>query len=362
VLLKNDNNTLPLDMNKIKSIAVIGPNAADIHLGGYSWETPREGISILDGIKQKVGKKVEIKYAEGCRITEGTPLWKKYEVIAANPLKNAELIKEAVQVAKTCDVVILAIGGNEATCREAWAKDHLGDRNSLDLLGQQNDLVKAIVELGKTTVAILINGRPLTINYVAENIPAIIEGWYLGQETGTAVAGAIFGEFSPGGKLPVTFPRSVGDLPVYYYSKPAVVQDYLFDERKPLYPFGFGLSYTKFSIEKVAVSPQIIKPSGKTEVHCYVTNNGTMEGDEVVQLYIRDEVSSVTRPMKELKDFKRITLKPGETKPVIFELGPEKLSFINRNMEKVVEPGDFDIMVGANSMNLTTVKLKVVEK
>jgi beta-glucosidase len=360
-LLKNDGNLLPLDRTKIKRLAVIGPNAADVHLGGYSWE-PREGVSVLEGIKSKAGKSIEIRYAEGCRITENIPSWFQDEVKPADPAVNARLIREAVKTVKSCDAVLLCIGENESTCREAWAKNHLGDRNTLDLPGQQNELVHAIVETGVPVVVLLFNGRPLSINYVAEHVPAILEGWYLGQEGGTAVADVLFGEVNPGGKLPITFPRSAGHLPVYYYQKPTVGVDYLFDTREPLFPFGWGLSYTAFRYDNLRVSPETIGPAGKATVSVDVSNTGKVTGDEVVQLYIRDLVGSVTRPVKELKGFERITLKPGEKRTVTFEITPEKLSFYTNRMEWAVEPGEFSLMVGGNSRDVQTVKLEVAER
>jgi beta-glucosidase len=223
-------------------------------------------------------------------------------------------------------------------------------------------LVQAIVETGTPTVVVLINGRPLTINDIAEHVPAILEGWYLGQETGTAVADVLFGDVNPGGKLPITFPRSVGQLPVYYYQKPSAKRGYLFASTEPLFPFGHGLSFTTFAYSNLELAPQEIGVGGKAMVSVDVTNTGKMAGDEVVQLYIRDPISSVTRPVKELKGFCRITLKPGETRTVTFAITPDKLSFLDAHMERVVEPGLFDIMVGSSSAQLDTVALQVVEK
>jgi len=361
VLLKNEGNLLPLDMKKVRSLAVIGPNAAGIHLGGYSWE-PREGTGVLEGIRAKVGGRIDVRYALGCRITENEPLWFADESVLANPEKNRELIREAVRVAETSDVAVLVIGGNEATCREGWSTTHLGDRNSIELLGQQNDLVRAVVETGTPTVVILINGRPLAIIDVDCLVPSILECWYLGQETGTAVADILFGDSCPGGKLPITFPRSTGHIPAYYNHKPSINQDYLFESAEPLYPFGYGLSYTTFSYDNLSVSPSVIGQGGRTTVRVNVMNTGKVTGDEVVQLYIRDEVSSVTRPVEELKGFQRVTLKPGETKMVAFTVTPAELSFLNEAMERVVEPGEFSVMVGTNSRDLDTVKLVVEER
>ncbi len=251
------------------------------------------------------------------------------------------------------------MGGNEETSREAW-DEHLGDRESLELFGMQNELAKEILKTGKPVVVLLLNGRPLTINYIAENVPAILEGWYLGQETGTAVADVLFGKVNPGGKLPITFPRSVGQIPCYYNKKPSqVVYSYAFADSSPLYPFGFGLSYTSFEYKNLKLANESIEADQETEVTVEVSNTGDVSGDEVVQMYIRDKLSSVTRPVKELKGFKRITLEPGETKTVTLSITPEKLQFYDINMERVVEPGEFEIMVGTNSVDFITAPLYV---
>ncbi|MEK7727141.1 MAG: glycoside hydrolase family 3 C-terminal domain-containing protein, partial [candidate division KSB1 bacterium] len=251
ILLKNDKQLLPLDRAKIKTLAVIGPNAEKLHLGGYS-DNPGRGVSILEGIKTKVGNGVNVLFAEGCKITESEPDWYADKVIPPDPARNAKRIAEAVKVAQHAEEVLLVLGDNEQTSREAWADNHLGDRDDLDLVGQQNDLAKTIVALGKPTIVFLINGRPLTINYIAEYVPAILEGWYLGQETGTAVADVLFGDYNPSGKLPVTFPRSVGQVPAFYNHKPSAKRGYLFADKSPLFPFGFGLSYTTFGIAMCA--------------------------------------------------------------------------------------------------------------
>jgi len=361
ILLKNQNNLLPLDKAKYKHIAVIGPNAAELHLGGYS-NNPGRGVSILQGIRDKVGSGSEVLYSLGCKITESDPDWNADKVVLGDPALNAKRIQEAVKVARKADVVILVIGGNEQTSREAWAVEHPGDRDSLDLLGNQDDLVKAILATGKPVVVFLVHGRPNSINYVAENVPAILDGWYLGQEGGAAAADVIFGDFNPGGKLPITVPRSVGQLPDYYYQKPTAKREYLGSTTEPLFPFGWGLSYSTFNYKNAKVSPESIGPEGDTKVAVDVTNTGKVQGDEVVQLYIRDEVSSVTRPVKELRGFRRVTLAPGETKTVEFSLGFSELAFLNRDMHRVVEPGSFKIMVGGNSRELIETKLNVVEK
>src|SRR5262245_59366711 len=346
-LLKNEGGLLPLDRGKLKSIAIIGPNAASVHLGGYS-DVPGRGVSILEGVRNKVGEQIKVNYAEGCKITKEGGNWWADSSQLSDPESDAKLIAEAVEVAKASDAVILAVGGNEDTNKEGWADNHLGDRDSLDLVGRQNDLVKAVLETGKPTVVMLINSGPLSINYVAEKVPAILEGFYLGQETGVAVADVLFGDYNPSGKLPISFPRSVGQLPIYYNQKPTARRGYLFTSKEPLFPFGYGLSYTTFAYSNLKLSQEKIDPGEKTTASVIVTNTGKVKGDEIVQLYIRDRVSSVTRPVKELKGFERITLAPGESKTVNFAITPEKLSFLNLNMNRVVEPGWFDIMVGTS--------------
>ncbi|HET8783738.1 MAG TPA: glycoside hydrolase family 3 N-terminal domain-containing protein, partial [Pyrinomonadaceae bacterium] len=244
-LLKNQNNLLPLNLSALKSIAVIGPNAAQVHLGGYSDE-PGRGVSVLQGIKDKVGDKVKVTYAEGCKITKEGGNWFADSSRLSDPAEDQKLIAEAVNVAKTADVALLVLGGNEDTNKEGWADNHLGDRDRLELVGRQNDLVKAVLATGKPVVVLLINSGPLSINYIAENVPAILEGFYLGQETGVGVADVLFGDYNPAGKLTISFPRSVGQLPLYYNRKPTARRGYLFANKEPLFPFGFGLSYTTF--------------------------------------------------------------------------------------------------------------------
>jgi beta-glucosidase len=315
----------------------------------------------LQGIKNKVGSGAEVLYAEGCKITETLPDWDADNVVLGDPALNAKRIEEAAKIAASADLIILALGGNEQTSREAWATNHKGDRDSLDLLGNQDDLARAMVATGKPVVVFLQHGRPNSINYVAEHVPAIVEGWYLGQEGGTAVADVLFGDYNPAGKLPITVPRSVGQLPDYYYYKPSAKREYLGSTIEPLFPFGWGLSYSTFKYSQPRVSPTSVGAQGHSTVSVEVTNTSSVRGEEVTQMYIRQEVSSVTRPIKELRGFHRITLNPGESKTVEFTLGPDELSFINREMNRVVEPGDFTIMVGGNSRELVETKLTVTE-
>jgi beta-glucosidase len=362
VLLKNEKNLLPLDLSRLKTIAVIGPNAEGVHLGGYSRD-PVHGISILQGIRDRVGSKANVVYAEGCKITDAKPFWHGWfidNVKLIDSSTQTESVKAAAELARKADVAILVVGENESTNREAWSEQHLGDRDSLDLLGAQNDLVKAVVETGTPTVVFLINGRPLSINYISEHVPAILEGWYLGEEGGTATASVLFGDVNPGGKLPITFPHSVGDLPDFYNHKPSANRTYAFSTRKPLYPFGYGLSYTTFQFANLRVEPSQIGLGGTARASVDITNTGSREGDEVPQLYIHQKIASVTRPVMQLKGFQRVTLKPGEKKTVEFTITPEMLSMLNVDMHEVVEPGVFEIMVGPSSDQTSTVPLSVV--
>ena len=361
VLLKNDGNLLPLDLTKLKTIAVVGPNAADVHLGGYARD-PGRGVSILDGIRERAGTAAKVVYSEGSRITEGKQGWSGwYESQVKQPDAESQLkrIHDAVEVVRGADVAIVVVGENESTNREAWAENHLGDRDSLDLIGYQDQLIRAVVETGKPTAVFLINGRPLSIDYAAEHVPAILEGWYLGQEGGTAAARVLFGDVNPGGKLPIGFPRSVGQLPDYYNHKPTMNRSYLFTSRKPLFAFGWGLSYTTFKFDNLRLEPAQIGAAGQTTASVDVTNTGSREGDEVAQLYIHQRVASVTRPVMQLRGFERIGLKPGEKKTVHFKIGPRELQMLNRDMHWVVEPGEFDIMVGPSSAQTSGVQLIV---
>jgi beta-glucosidase len=272
---------------------------------------------------------------------------------------NRKLIAEAVETAKNADQIILTLGDTEQTSREGWAESHLGDRSSLDLVGEQQELFDALKATGKPIAVVLINGRPPSIVKIATEANAIIEGWYLGEQGGNALADVLFGDINPGGKLPVTFPRNVGQLPFYYNHKPTARRGYLFDEKAPLYPFGFGLSYSTFELGAPTLSSTTIAANGTVVVTVPVKNTSNRAGDETVQIYVRDKVSSVTRSVKDLKAFKRVTLAAGESKNVIFTLTPETFQMWNDKMQRVVEPGEFDIMAGPDSANLKTVTLTV---
>jgi beta-glucosidase len=360
ILLKND-GTLPLALPQggaKPTIAVIGPNAAVARLGGY-YGIPRHKVSPLEGIRALVGNKANIVTAQGVVITKDDDWWQD-KVELGDPAENARLIAQAVETAKNADTILLFIGDTEQTSREGWAKSHLGDRAALDLVGQQNDLFNALKALGKPIVAVLVNGRPPSYPTVAAGANAILETWYGGQEQGHAIADALFGRVNPGGKLPVTVARDVGQVPVFYNSKPSARRGYLFSDVTPLYPFGYGLSYTTFDIGAPVLASATVKAGEGVGVTVPVTNTGKLAGDEVVQVYLRDDVSSVTRPVAELAAFERVTLQPGETKQVSLTIRPESLALWNREMKRVVEPGTFTISAGPNSRDLKSTTLTVV--
>ena len=361
VLLKNEGGLLPLDRGKVKTIAVIGPNAKGLHLGGYSRD-PGRGVDVLSGITARAGAGISVVFAEGVRITEHDADWSGDKVVLGDAAQNRARIQQAIKVARQADAIVLAIGTNESVSREAWADNHLGDVADVSLMSNQEDLVQAMLDTGKPVIALLINGRPLALPLVAARVPAIVEAWYPGQEGGTAIGEVLFGDVNPGGKLPVTFPRHSGQLPVYYNRRPTSFRSHLDLTREPLWTFGFGLSYTAFRLDELKVASPMIGPGGRTDVTVRITNSGSRAGDEVVQLYIRDQVSSVTRPVKELRGFARVTLKPGESKTVSFALGPEELSMIDRRMQRVVEPGRFDIMVGTSATPALMATLDVVAR
>ena len=466
-LLKNNNNLLPLS-KKIKTIAVIGPNANEVRLGDYS---PHQatGITVLDGIKQVVGKNTKVLYDEGVPLIvkgqiipssalltpdkkhhglkgeyyngqeftgkplltridpqldfewpwspgpgvpddhfcirwtgylkpaksfdgwlglssdDGIRMWVDGQKVIDNWEKGATNIvrypmnfkagKEykiriemweggyqarthlswnikkvnfgpAIALAKKADVAVVVLGESNDLVGENR------DAATLNLQGKQRDLIQAIERTGTPVVCVLLNGRPLSINWIDQHIPAIVEAWFPGEAGGRAVADVLFGDYNPAGRLPVTFPKSVGQLPIYYNQKPSAIHRYITESSEPLYPFGYGLSYTTFAYSNLKVSPDTIKTNGKVTVSVDVKNTGKRNGQDVVQLYLRDVYSSVTTPRKNLKGFERVSLKAGETKTVTFELTYDELSLWNRQMKNVVEPGDFVVMVGPNSAEL----------
>jgi len=350
VLLKNKNNLLPLKKS-LSRIAVLGPlaNSKDDPLGPWSAQgKPEDVVTVVEGLKNKLGSKVEILFEEGCKV-DGS---------------SQDGFGKAIEAAQKSEVVILCIGESRNMSAEARSRAYL------DLPGVQETFVKEIYKTGKPIVVVLMNGRPLTINWISENIPSILETWYLGIQSGNAVADVLFGDYNPSGKLPVTFPRYVGQIPIYYNHKNTgrpydpknhYTSYYLDLENTPLYPFGFGLSYTTFDYSNLSLNKNKIKKDESLKVSVDVKNSGSMDGEEVVQLYIRDLVGSVTRPVKELKDFTKIFLKAGESKRVKFTITPEKLKFYDINMNFVVEPGDFKVFVGTNSVDVKEASFSVVD-
>ncbi|MFH6948029.1 glycoside hydrolase family 3 N-terminal domain-containing protein [Flavobacterium sp. FlaQc-51] len=476
ILLKNDNNILPLKKD-IQTIAVIGPNADASRLGGYTVKN-KVGTTVLEGIKQVAGAKTNVLYEEGVslivkgqiipskflftpdgsqnglkgeyfnnRNVEGNPVltridnqlefdwpwspgdgvtdddfsirwtgyiqseksfdgwlglssddgirmwvddqlvidnWTKGATSMVTTPKNIEAGKKykvriemweggwgarahlrwnlekvnfqpAIDIAKKADVAIVVLGESNELVEENR------DVASLDLHGMQQELIEAIQKTGTPVVCVLLNGRPLSTNWISENIPALIEGWFPGEAGGRAVADVLFGDYNPGGRLPITVPKSVGQLPIYYNQKPSAIHKYVSESENPLYTFGYGLSYTTFEYSNLAISAKEIKTDGELKVSIDVKNTGKFDGDEVVQLYINDVYSSVTTPRKTLKGFKRLFIKKGETKKVEFTLTPDELSLWNREMKRVVEPGDFEVMVGGNSVDLQKTNFKVLQ-
>jgi beta-glucosidase len=334
VLLKNDQNLLPLNKN-VKSIAVIGPNADDQRqqLGDY---TPRRIIqtvvTMLAGVKAKVPN-AKVTYVQGCDWLDREP----------------NTIAEAVKAAREADVAIVVLG--ERHMGSPRGTDGEGrDSASLELTGRQEELLEAVVAAGKPTVLVLSNGRPLAIRWAAEHVPAIVEAWNSGERGGQAVADVLFGDTNPSGRLAITFPRHAGQLPMYYNYMPSKRgHSYVDMPITPLWEFGYGLSYTKYEYANLTLSAKEIGTRGSIEVSADVSNTGSVAGQEVVQLYVRDVVSSVTRPVKELKGFQKVALQPGEKKTVKFTLTPEELAFYDQNMLRIVEPGVFNVMVGSSS-------------
>jgi beta-glucosidase len=338
VLLKNDNQTLPLRKN-IKELAIIGglADSKEDVLGSWNGDGKvPDAVTMLEGVKNKLGTGTKIRYVKGCDAK----------------CEDTTEFEKAVDAAKDSDFTILVVGESAAMSGEA------SSRSNIDLPGRQLDLIKAVAATRKPYAVVLMNGRPLTINWVAENSPAILETWFAGTEAGNAIADVLFGDVNPGGKLPVTFPRSVGQIPIFYNmmntgrpfkESEKYTSKYLDIANTPLYPFGYGLSYTNFTLSNIRLSSTQIAPNGSLSVSVDVQNTGSREGTEVVQLYIRDLVGSVTRPVKELKGFERVSLNSGEKRTVTFTLKPEHLGFYNAQNKFVVEPGDFKVWVGQSS-------------
>jgi beta-glucosidase len=387
VLLKNERETLPLSKS-VRSVAVIGPLADDPKAVLGSWTgdgRPEDSVTLLAGIRAKVSPQTRVRYAKGVAI-EGRGVTGNYDApppdatnaggtnvasaagteaarLATTPV-GPEAFAEAVRLARESDVVVLAVGETAEMSGEA------ASRTSLDLPGRQLELIQAIHATGKPYVVVLMNGRPLSINWPAENSPAILETWFAGTQAGHAIADVLFGDVNPGGKLPVTFPRNAGQAPLYYNHKSTgrpptdqkYTSKYLDVPWTPLYPFGYGLSYTTFRLSDLRLSAPRINPQGRLTVSVEVENTGRREGDEVVQLYIRDVASSVTRPVRELRGFERVTLRPGERRRVEFTLGPEQLGFYDQRMRFVVEPGEFKLYAGTSSVGGLEASFHVVAR
>ncbi|WP_309120315.1 glycoside hydrolase family 3 N-terminal domain-containing protein [Paenibacillus sp.] len=366
VLLKNEGGALPL-RKEIGKVAVIGPNANHTYnqLGDYTSPQPRgQIVTVLDGVRAKLGDD-RVLYAPGCRIKGD----------------SREGFESALACAAEADAVVLVLGGSSArdfgegtidlktgasvVSDNPWNDMECGegiDRSTLNLMGVQLELAQEIHKLGKPVIVVYINGRPIAEPWIDENVHAILEAWYPGQEGGNAIADLLFGDANPSGRLTVTIPKSVGQLPAYYHSKRTRGKRYLEADLEPAYPFGFGLSYTEFRYDNVRVSPERIAPSGEATVSVDVTNAGAVAGDEVVQLYVSDVTASVTRPEIALKGFRKIRLAPGETQTVTFRVGPEHLQLLDKNLKPVVEPGEFRLLVGRHSRDLTACSLYVTEE
>lgn len=351
VLLKNEGNLLPLDRDKLKRVLVTGPNATAEKSSISRYGPNRiEVISVLEGIQNLVGDQIEVLYEQGCDIIDQN--WPESEIMPQPmPESVRNTIGRAIEKAKTVDVAIVVLGEDENIVGESKS------RTSLDLPGYQLDLVQAMVQTGTPVVVVLLNGRPLTINWIDRHVPSIIEGWFPGKFGGQAIAEVLFGEVNPSGKLPITFPKSVGQIPLNFPFKWGSHAGSSHETRikGTLYPFGHGLSYSTFSYSNLEVDASNVDPADKKlqiTVSCTVTNNGPREGDEVVQLYFADLTSSVTTYEKSLCGFERVHLSSGASKNVTFFIGFEELALLNREGKWVVEPGEFKVMVGTSSEDI----------
>jgi beta-glucosidase len=367
-LLKNTGDILPLDATKTRTIALIGPHANFAEPGNYAG-VPASRVTPVAAVRERLGTKGRVIFAEGVRLLDQNrtgpnvaagPVGRGGARITADSV-NQRLIREAVDSAKQADVVVLMLGATARMMHEAWGGND-GDNDDLDLRGMQNELAEAIVARGKPVVVMLFSGGPLAFARLDRTVPAILYCWYLGQEAGNAVADVLFGDVNPSGRLPLSIPRSVGQLPVYYnYLPSARRSNYLFGDSSPLYAFGYGLSYTSFRMDSVRVSRDTVARSDSVRVRVRVTNTGARAGDAVVQLYIRQDYTLPTRPVKELKDFRRVALAAGESKTVEMLLTPAKFGHVGVNKRFVVDPGTINVMVGSSSraQDLTTVSFFV---
>jgi beta-glucosidase len=364
VLLKNKNNLLPLNKTSIKNILVTGPLAADtLHSMSRYGPNNIKVVSVLNGIKKYVGSEVNVMYSKGCETIDS--LWPESEIFPQTfSSKEKESIDATVEQAKSADVVIAVLGEDESLVGESRS------RTSLDLPGKQLQLLQALYETGKPIVLVLINGRPLTINWPNKFIPSIIEAWFPGLDGGNAIAETIFGDYNPGGKLSMTFPKSVGQIEYNFPFKPGAHAGQPGDGPNgfgktnvygSLYPFGYGLSYTSFGYSNLMVTPEKQKSDKEVNISVDITNTGKYKGDEVVQLYFKDETSSVTVYESQLRGFERVSLNPGETKTINFTLRPDDLKLLDKKMKWVVEPGTFEVLIGSSSEDIRLRKKFIIE-
>ena len=368
VLLQNRDDVLPFDISRIRRLAVIGPQADEVHLGGYV-EAPRQAPSVLEVLREKYGDKIEILHAKGCRIThqvmpaatQQSPsalnragIFNRPVTVVAQEDEDRRMIEQAVALASQADAIILCLGSNEDVAKEN------GDTPSLELMGLQNELAKRIGALGKPTCALIITGTPNNIATVADNVPGVLQCYYPGQEGSYAMVDAIFGNINPSGKLTLSIPRSAGHVPAYYNHKRSSNTRFTVGQQStPLYPFGFGLSYTEFSYSEPRLSADSMSADDTVYASVDVTNVGAIAGDEIVQLYIKDDVSSVSRPVKELKGYQRIHLESGQSQTVTFPIDRKSLEYYGLDLELHVEPGTFTVMIGPSSLVEKGVKLSV---
>ncbi len=361
VLLKNVGGVLPFDPLKIRRIAVIGPNAAEVHLGGYS-DRPRHGVSILAGLQARLGAD-RVAYAKGCTITREGGDWFADAATLADPDEDTRDIAAAVELARSCDAVVVVVGGNEDTNREGWHETHLGDRDSIALIGRQEELVHALLDTGRPVVVVLIHSGPLAIPTIAERAPAILDALYPGQEGGSAIASVLCGDHAPSGKLAITYPRSTGQIPAAYNHKPTARRGYLFTSSEPLYPFGHGLTYTSFVLEAPCVEPTVVSQTGVVTVRSVLRNTGARTGTEVVQLYLRAAPGIATRPVLELRDFTRVELPPGASSTVTFTIPVSAFAPLGEVFgsapSQPPDPGRYTLFVGTSSRDTHEVEVEI---
>lgn len=363
VLLQNENNILPLQMNKLKSIAVIGPNADQVQFGDYTWSRDnKDGVTLLEALKERAGNQLTLNYAKGCDLVTD----------------DRSGFKEAVDVAKKSDVCIVVVGSASASLARDYSNATCGegfDLSDLTLTGVQEDLVEAIHATGKPVIVVLLSGKPLAMSWIKENIPGIVVQWYPGEQGGLALADMLLGKVNPSGKLNYSFPQSVGHLPCYYNylptdkgfyrspgSKNKPGKDYVFSSPKALWAFGHGLSYTDFEYLSATTSKEDYACEDVIEVTIAIRNTGDYDGLEVPQVYVRDMVSSVVMPVQELKGFEKVLIKKGETKQVIIKIPVSELALYNKEMKKVVEPGAFELQIGRASDDIRIKKVITVER